>query len=300
VHALVLNISKKPHEINMSNIDNIMLEVQGLRFLALAAGPEQAPEQAQLVLLLHGFPEFADAWRDVMRPIAQAGFYTVAVDQRGYSRKARPTEVRDYAVEHLVADVRGFADALGRSRFHLAGHDWGAFVAWVFAAKHPDRVQTLTALSTPHPNAFLKAVESDEDQKQRSRYISFFRMPGGAAEAYFQADHYQRLRAVYQHMVPESLVNDYIRRLSEPDALTAALNWYRALDMNLCVGDVAVPTLYVWSTQDLALGEAAAIATAEYVTGPYRFEKLEGRSHWLLEEAPDEISRLMLEHLRLS
>ena len=124
-----------------------VLAVEGLRFDALAEGPVDG----ELVLFLHGFPELADAWLDVMHPIAQTGFYYVAVNQRGYSPEARPEEVRDYAIQHLIFDVQGFADALSRQRFHLIGHDWGAFVAWQFAAKHTDRLQSLSTLSTPHP-----------------------------------------------------------------------------------------------------------------------------------------------------
>lgn len=112
----------KPH----NNIEKILIEVQGFRFSALADGPVDG----DLVLLLHGFPEFADAWLDVMRPIAEAGFRAVAVDQRGYSSEARPQEVKDYAIERLISDVRGFVGAPGRRRSHLVGHDWGALLAW--------------------------------------------------------------------------------------------------------------------------------------------------------------------------
>jgi pimeloyl-ACP methyl ester carboxylesterase len=271
-----------------------VLEVQGLRFNALAEGAEDG----ELVLFLHGFPEFADAWQEVMHPIAQAGFYAVAVDQRGYSPGARPKEVSDYAIEHLFSDVQGFADALGHQRFHLVGHDWGAFLAWVFAARYPERIRSLAAISTPHPDAFLKAIQTDEDQQQRSRYIPFFRMPSGAAESFLQADNYQALRTVCQGKLPESSLRENIRRLAEPGALTAALNWYRALNLEAKVGKIVVPTLYIWSTQDIALGETAALATAGYVTGPYRFERLDRKTHWLLEEAPEQVASLVLEHLR--
>jgi pimeloyl-ACP methyl ester carboxylesterase len=271
-----------------------VINVQGFRFSALVEGAVDG----ELVLFLHGFPEFADAWRDVMRRVAEDGFYAVAVDQRGYSPERRPKEVSDYAVAHLVGDIRGFADAFGRRRFHLAGHDWGAFLAWVLAAQHPDRVQSLTALSTPHPAAFSGALETDQDQRRRSQYVSFFRAAGGVAESFFEADNYQSLRSVYQGKLSESAINENIARLREPGALTAALNWYRALDLQAQVGKIVVPTLYIWSTEDLALGETAAMNTARYVTGPYRFEKLEGRSHWLLAEVPDQVSALMLDHLR--
>jgi pimeloyl-ACP methyl ester carboxylesterase len=210
----------------MTNFQTTEINLHGFRFNALVGGAADG----DLVLFLHGFPEFGDAWRDVMQPIAEAGFRAVAVDQRGYSRGARPTDVSEYGIEHLLSDVRGFADALGHRRFHLVGHDWGAFLAWVFAAKHSDRLQSLSTLSTPHPDAFLNAVETDEDQKQRSRYISFFKMPDGAAESFFQADNYRHLRTVYQGKLSESAISQNIQRLAEPGALTAALNWYRALN----------------------------------------------------------------------
>jgi pimeloyl-ACP methyl ester carboxylesterase len=278
----------------LNNFEKTVIDVQGFRFNALAEGPVDG----ELVLFLHGFPEFADAWLDVMHPIAQAGFRAVAVDQRGYSPEARPQEVKEYVIEHLISDVQGFVNVLGRRRIHLVGHDWGGLLAWEFAARHPDRLQSLSALSTPHPDAFFNALEADEDQKQRSRYIALFRMPGGVAENLFQADDYQRLRGVYQGKLPESAISENIRRLAQPGTLTLALNWYRALNLEVRIGKIRVPTLYIWGSHDLALGETAATETARYVTGPYRFEKLEGRSHWLLEEVPDQVSALALEHIR--
>jgi pimeloyl-ACP methyl ester carboxylesterase len=276
-----------------TELQRIVLESQGLRFNALSRGPADG----ELVLFLHGFPQFADAWLDTMGAVAGAGFQAVAVDQRGYSPCARPSEVADYAIERLISDVVGFADALGSKHFHVVGHDWGAMVAWEFAAAHPTQLLSVSALSTPHPGALLKAIANDEDQKLRSKYITLFRMPGGAAEAALQADDHQRLRQAYQGKVPETAVCENIRRLAEPGALTAALNWYRALDLGRRTGKIRVPTLYVWGSMDQALGETAAFGTVEHVTAPYRFEKLEGKSHWLLEEVPDEVSALILEHL---
>ena len=278
----------------MTEFRKIEISVAELRFNALATGPAEE----ELVLFLHGFPEFADTWCAVMKSVAGAGFWTVAVDQRGYSEGARPKNRSDYGVEHLLSDVRGFADALARRRFHVVGHDWGAFLGWVLAAKNSDRVQSLTAISTPHPDAFFDAIETDEDQKKRSAYISFFRATDNAAENFFQAENYQRLRAVYQGKLPDLAVGENIRRLAAPGALTSALNWYRALVPGVRIGEVIVPTLYIWSTNDLALGKTAAMATEKYATGPYRFERFEGNSHWLLAEAPNRVSELVLEHLR--
>ena len=198
-------------------------------------------------------------------------------------------------MEELVGDVLAIADHFGWQRFDLVGHDWGAAVGWATAAAHPDRIRTLTAVSVPHLDPFGVAVREDEDQAQRSAYIQVFR--GSGAEKTLLDDNARRLRQIYEHRVPDHHVDDYVQRLTEPGALTAALNWYRASQLGGAIGPVTVPTLYVWSTEDVAIGSTAAFATEQHVTGPYRFEMLEDVSHWIPEEAPDTMSRLILEHL---
>jgi pimeloyl-ACP methyl ester carboxylesterase len=274
--------------------ERLELDLGGLRFDALALGPAKAP----LVLFLHGWPSFATSWTAIMALVAAAGFRAVAVDQRGYSPGARPAEIADYAVDRLLADIDGFARALaGRARFHLVGHDWGGLIAWPYAARHADRLASLTVLSTPHSKAFLEAIRNDPEQRRMSAYIGVFRRPGHVAEAALLGDGARKLRALYAGKVPAEIVEDNVARLSEPGALTATLNWYRALDNALLGSPVTAPTLYVWGDQDLALGATAARMTGRYVEGPYRFVALEGRSHWLPEEAPGTIADLLLPHL---
>ena len=269
------------------------MRIDGLDFDVITLGPETG----ELVLFLHGFPQFADAWLPIMRPLAEVGFLTVAFDQRGYSKDARPEAVDDYSIDLLTSDALAVADSLGHDRFHLVGHDWGGLLAWQIAAEHPERLRSLTVLSTPHTQAFLHAVKTDLDQMNRSKYIVFFKMPGHLAERFFLADDAAKLRSVYQGKLSPEAVESNIRRLADPGALTAALNWYRALDLGIETPKITVPTLYIWSDNDMALGEKAALATASYVTGSYRFERLPGLSHWLLEEAPDRVASLLLQHL---
>jgi pimeloyl-ACP methyl ester carboxylesterase len=269
------------------------LTVNGYSFDSLSAGSKAG----ELVLFLHGFPQFADAWLEIMQPVSKAGFHAVAVDQRGYSPGARPPATADYSVDLLTSDVLAFADAFGARQFHLVAHDWGGFLAWQIAAEHPNRLLTLTVLSTAHVDAFLQAMETDGEQKEKSKYIPYFRLPGGVVESYLLADNAQRLRGVYQGKLSAAAVESNVRRLSEEGALTAALNWYRALDFAHRIGPIAVPTLYMWGDNDLAVGETAAMETAKYVTGPYRFERLKDTSHWLQQEASDRIVALLLAHL---
>jgi len=253
----------------------------------------------ELVLLLHGFPESAAEWHSVLPQLAAAGYYAVAPNQRGYSPGARPVGVESYHIDHLVDDVLSIADVLDTREFHLVGHDWGALVAWAVAGANPDRVRTLTIVSVPHPRPFAAARASDPDQQQRSEYIATFRVPD-APEHLFLDNDAAVLRLAVSAAGPE-LAAEHVRVLTDPGAMTAALNYYRAWGTDLdSVGPISVPTLFVWSTDDVALGRVAAEATAEWVSGPYRFEVLDGISHWIPEVAPDTVSRLVLEHLGAS
>lgn len=116
------------------------------------------------VLLLHGFPQTSWCWRHLIPPLVAAGHRVLTLDQRGYSPGACPEAMEDYAAEHLVSDVTGVLDALRIESVDLVGHDWGAAVAWQVAGHHPERVTTLTAISVPHPGAFMEALASDPDQ----------------------------------------------------------------------------------------------------------------------------------------
>jgi pimeloyl-ACP methyl ester carboxylesterase len=277
-----------------SGFETLRLNVNGYRFDAIASGAADAP----LVLFLHGWPSSANCWRGIMAAAAAAGFRAVAVDQRGYSPGARPPEIADYSIDRLLEDIEGFARTLaGGARFHLVGHDWGGLIAWPYAAHNPTRLASLCVLSTPHSKAFVEAIKSDPEQQRMSAYIGIFRQPGHVAEQALLKDGARKLRAVYGDKCPSSYVEENVARLSEPGALTATLNWYRALDNKQLGSPVATPTLYVWGSKDQALGITAAKATGKYVNAPYQFEMLEGASHWLPEEIPQTIAGLLLAHL---
>ncbi|GAA4005256.1 alpha/beta hydrolase [Allokutzneria multivorans] len=269
------------------------IEVGELTFDVVASGPESG----EPVLLLHGFPQTSHSWRRVTALLTAAGLRTYAPDQRGYSPRARPSEVEDYRVSNLVGDVIGIADALGLESFHLVGHDWGAAVAWATAIAHPDRVRALTAVSVPHPAAFAWARANDPDQAERSQYIQLFRTPGKAEEVLL-ADDAASLRQIFAAVLPAEESEVYVRAMTEPGALTAALNWYRAADSaGRVVEPARVPTTYVWSTADVALGEAGARKCAEFVDAPYELRVLEGISHWIPDEAPEAVAHAVLSRI---
>lgn len=266
----------------------------GLVLDAVVDGPADGPADGPVALLLHGFPQSAWSWREVSPALVAHGLRVVAPDQRGYSPDARPVGVEHYRMTALVADAVAVLDAVGADRAHVVGHDWGAAVAWHLAGRHPDRVRTLTAVSVPHPLAFVEALRTDDDQRKRSRYMKDWLDPG--AEKSLLAGGLERVFGG----VPGVDASEYVARLREPGALTAALSWYRAqsLDDLDGLGPITMPTMHVWSDDDAALGPAGAHGTAAHVAGPYRFEVLPGVSHWIPEQAPAELSRLLLEHLR--
>lgn len=283
------------------SVDAFEVATGPLSFTAHAAGPPDG----RLVLLLHGFPQTSFQWRHQMAALAAAGHRAVAFDQRGYSAGARPDGVEHYRLDHLVADVLAVADQLGAHQVDLVGHDWGGAVAWSVAARYPQRVRTLGVVSMPHPAAFASALlGGDPEQERKSAYIEVLRADGVAEQALLAGDGagLRQVLAATGHPDPDG-AEPSVRALSEPGALTAALNWYRAVtpaDAAAWVGGgsrVGVPTLYVWGDADAALGRVAAEGTASFVDGPYRFEVLEGVGHWVPEEVPDELSRLLLEHL---
>jgi pimeloyl-ACP methyl ester carboxylesterase len=263
-------------------------------FTVNTAGPASGPP----VLLLHGFPQTRHMWRHQLPALAAAGFRAVAPDQRGYSARARPLEVGAYATDQLTSDALGLIDALGTQRFHLVGHDWGGQLAWLIAADNPDRVATLTMLSRPHPAAFARAMAEDPEQAKRSRHHKAFREEEAAAR--LRQDNFKMLRAGLgrEGVAPEDF-DAHFRTLGEPGALEAAVNWYRANNIaSAAIPAVSVPTLYIWGTADASVGRRAAELTEHFVSGPYRFVEIEGGGHFIVDQFPDHIAQLLIEHIR--
>ena len=280
-----------------------MVRANGLRFRAMVDGPPDG----EMAILLHGFPEGAESWSKQVDALAKAGALAVAPDLRGYGLSDAPERVEQYAIGHLVDDVAGIIKAFGRSDAHVAGHDWGAIVAWFFASRHPEMTKTLTALSVAHPAALAEASRVDEDQRARSRYVALFVQEGKAEQVLADEDH-RRLRAMFSlgpnpNSVPPAVIDHFVSSLSRPGRLTAALNYYRA---NLGAGGgawaalaqevkITTPTALLWGDEDPALGRRAVDATERHVDGPYRLEVFEGAGHWLQFERSAEVSRSLVQ-----
>lgn len=260
------------------------------------------PADGEVVFLLHGFPETSYEWRNVLVPLADAGYRAIAPDQRGYSPGARPTAIADYAIANLAQDVIDMADAVGAQRFHLIAHDWGAAVAWEVAGRFADRVASLNPVSVGHPDAVSKfRTDPTADQYQASSYIDTFIKPETTDNLI--ANDNAGFRLFYSEFSQEDQ-SAYIDALGHREAIDAALNWYRAnfpdgrATAQAPLGPVSVPTLFTWSDQDVALTRDGVDATQDFVTGPYRLEIVAGVSHWVVDLASDQLTPLWLDHLK--
>jgi pimeloyl-ACP methyl ester carboxylesterase len=270
-----------------------------LHFRALAAGDPAAAEQGRLVLFLHGFPQTAEAYRAMLPKVAAEGYYAVAFDQRGYSPGARPTDVEAYQLAAMIHDVTGVADALGATTFHVVGHDWGGGLAWIVANVHPDRVTSLTALSTPHPDAFNEAVaDPSNPQHEASAYM---RRLADVTRQQAEGGIGAIATAIgpTADSPPDREVALYATALAAPGATDAALNWYRAnpLPSTAEAGPTRVPTLFIRGVDDPYLLRDAALATEDHVDAPYTFLELDGVDHWVPERAPDRVADALISQL---
>jgi pimeloyl-ACP methyl ester carboxylesterase len=249
------------------------------------------------VLLLHGFPDSSYLWRHQIEALTAAGFRCIAPDLRGRGKSERPDSVKEYAIRRSVADAVAILDHLQIERAHVVGHDFGALVAWLLATAHPDRVQKLVAMSVAHPSTFAKRTLR---QRELSWYQLLFQFEG-LAEEILQRDDWRLLRDWLRN---DGDTDRYIEELSQPGALTAGLNWYRAnlhpkreLEPRPPLPPIQADTLGIWSSGDHYLTEDRMVASGEFVAGSWRYERIEGASHWMQLDEPGLINGLLLTFL---
>jgi pimeloyl-ACP methyl ester carboxylesterase len=268
-----------------------------LHILEAGAGP--------LVILLHGFPEFSYSWRRQLPALAAAGLHAVAPDMRGYNLSDRPKHVRDYRGQHLVDDVAGLIAALDAERAAIVGHDWGGAIAWKVAMVRPDLVERLVILNAPHPAAFLRELRRPR-QWLRSWYILFFQLPW-LPERMLSARDYSRIaRTLRREPVSQGAfsaedVQLYKQAYSQPGALTAMINYYRALvrypgEVRRGNRVIEAPTLVIWGERDRYLG-VGMTEHLERCVPNVQVVRIPDASHWVQNDAPERVNRLMVEFL---
>jgi pimeloyl-ACP methyl ester carboxylesterase len=247
------------------------------------------------VLLMHGWPDSAELWRNQVPALTSAGFRVITPDLRGFGRSSRPDGKDSYKMTSAVADVAAVLDAVGAPSAHVVAHDWGAGVAWLAAMYLPDRVRTLTALSVPHPGS-----PDTLRQREMAWYQLFFQFEE-VAEATLRYDDWAALRELTPGYRD---IDRAIADLSRPGALTASLNLYRANLAPRMPGPrrpfppVTAPVLGVWSDGDRYLDGARMRASGSLVKGPWRYAEIAGASHWIPLDAPDELNALLIDWFR--
>ncbi len=284
--------------------DQEFLATNGVRLHVLRAGPEDGPP----LILLHGFPEPARAcWRHQIGPLADAGLRVLAPDQRGYNTSDKPESIAAYGLDVLAADVVGLIDAGGWPKAMLAGHDWGGLVAWWTALKYPDRVDRLAILNAPHPVAFRRYLRGHPRQLLKSWYVFFFQIPW-LPEASFRSRHWRLLsRALVTTSRPgtfsEEALEPYRQAWSERGAITAMIHWYRAALRHRpeppADPRIRVPTRLLWGPEDRFLSVGLAEASL-VLCNAGRLDWVEGATHWLQHEEPEQVNRWLLDFLRPS
>jgi pimeloyl-ACP methyl ester carboxylesterase len=278
-------------------LETIALQNGEVTLNTVVAGSKNGPA----VVLLHGFPEFWYSWHKQIDPLGAAGFRVVVPDQRGYNRSSKPSSVRSYALTELVSDVIAIADQLGQERIFLAGHDWGAAVAWSVALLHPNRVARLAILNVPHPSVMRRYLMQDRRQLRKSWYMFFFQIPY-LPEAFLSASNFRRGTAsLVGSSRPGTFsagdLAQYRAAWSQPGALTGMINWYRAAfryRAKFSDRTVRVPTRILWGMRDAFLTAEMARDSLRYCTDAELIQ-FPDATHWLQHEEPVRVSQILVD-----
>jgi len=263
--------------------------------------------EGPLVVLLHGFPQFWYMWRFQIPALVEAGFRVIAPDMRGYNLSDKPPNVSDYRVELLARDVERLIRACGEETATVVGHDWGAMAGWIAAMLHPERVGRLGILNLPHPHRFAHGLLRPT-QLLRSSYMFFFQVPRLPEEA-LSASNFASLRYALRNeparpgMFSPEDIERYVEALASPGALTAALNYYRALfrrnpfESRRLLRRIEAPVLVIWGEKDPFLSPELAEPDRYWVPN-LRIERLPDAGHFVAEDRPEKVNALLLDFLR--
>ncbi len=276
--------------------DHRFIKTNGITLHVATTGPEDGP----LVILLHGFPEFWYGWRQQIHALEDAGFRVWVPDQRGYNLSEKPRRVKAYALDELAADIVGLIDAAGVEKAYVAGHDWGAMVAWWLGMFHGERLHKLSILNVPHPATMGKFLRSSPRQFLKSWYAAFFQLPV-LPEIGFKLFMHRALRlSAHKETFNSAEIKTYQSAWSQRRAIRSMLNWYRAAFRdrkyrNIRDGMVVVPTQILWGEQDIALDKRMADASLSWcVDGTVIY--FPEATHWVQHDAADEVTRLLIAH----
>jgi pimeloyl-ACP methyl ester carboxylesterase len=276
----------------------LKIELDHLTFECLTDGDKEN----ELIIFLHGWPETSSMWKKLMTYFSKEGFYCVAPNLRGYSKYACPEGKEHYSLDKLSNDVLRIFTYLKKSKFHLVGHDWGAIIGWKFVHDNQEKILSWTAISVPHPQAFGKALVIDKEQIKMSQYVKNFQIPG-IPEKQIRKDNFKLLRKLWKNSNTDE-IEEYLQVFSNPKQLTASINYYRsnygllknALQEEI-LGDIYVPSLFIWGNKDLAIGSYSVNEGHQYMKNDYIFLELDS-GHWLIQTNYRELEKAIGNHVK--
>jgi len=275
----------------------------GIELHIAEAGPEDGP----LLFLLHGFPEFWYCWRNQISALAESGFHVIAPDQRGYNLSDKPQGINRYHLDDLAADIVGLADRLRREQFSVAGHDWGAGVAWWLAQKYPARVSRLAILNAPHPAVWIHAMRHNPVQRKKSRYVRILQLPW-LPEFLVSAGNYNGLAKAFASCSRKDAFSKedlalYRAAWRQPKAITSMINWYRAILQQppSLTPEIRItpPCLLTWGKHDAYAEPVLAEESASLCVNP-RLEYLEQATHWVQHDEPERVASLLISFFKIN
>lgn len=281
------------------DLEHSTIETNGIRLHVVQAGPQSGTP----VVLLHGFPENWRCWIDQIPSLVDAGCRVIVPDQRGYNLSDKPKGIKSYRIDELVKDIVGLIEALEYEKVNLVGHDWGAVVAWNLAYQHPERVQHLGILNVPHPLVMRRFLLRDLEQIRRSWYMFFFQLPW-LPEMGMRADDWRGAIRTLRgsgliHTFTNEDIQNYKEAWSQPGALTAMINWYRALRYQWKLPQemrIHVPTLMMWGMKDFALTHRMARPSMDHVEQG-NLILFPDATHWVQRDAADEVNHYLIDFL---
>ena len=281
-------------------MNDSFITTNGVRLHVVSSGKSDGP----LVVLLHGFPEHWRSWQHQIPVLADAGYYVVAPDQRGYNLSDKPPRVRDYSLDELTRDIDGLIAALGRSDAIIVGHDWGGAVAYRFAMDYPARTRKLVVMNAPHPVTMARELKTFS-QARKSWYIGYFQIPWLPETVFKLApDYWARVffrgAAVNKQAFSDEDLRSMAQAGAQPGAMRAMINWYRAIvrfPPKSPEKKIAAPTLIIWAEDDVALGKRLTVGMEPWFSPDFRIEYIPHCGHWVQNEAAARVNQLLLEFL---
>ena len=279
-------------------MEETYIQANGIHLHVMMDGPEDGKP----VLLLHGFPEFWYGWRKQIPVLVDAGFRVIVPDQRGYNLSTKPHGVKSYALKNLTEDMISLIDALGYEKVFLTRHDWGAVVAWALAIWHPERFYKLAILNVPHPAVMMHFLYHDLEQIKKSWYVFFFQLPW-LPEMGMGRDNLRGAERILRgsgklHTFTNQDIVEYKKAWSQTGALTATINWYRAVVRHQPKlpkdSRVKIPTLMLWGKRDVALSHRMAQPSID-LCDDGRLIFFENATHWVQHDEADAVNKELIE-----